>query len=82
MAVAQEQEMKARVEEMRAKVVEAESQVPLAMSEALRSGNIGVMDYLNYKNISADTVLLKSINSLSCMFSHILSVQVRQIYCR
>ncbi|RZH79601.1 UPF0365 family protein, partial [Staphylococcus aureus] len=41
MAVASEQEMKARVQEMRAKVVEAESEVPLAMAEALRSGNIG-----------------------------------------
>ncbi|MDA6131209.1 flotillin-like FloA family protein, partial [Escherichia coli] len=46
MAVAQEQEMKDRVEEMLAKVVEAEAQVPLAMSEALRSGNIVVMDYM------------------------------------
>lgn len=65
MAVAQEQEMKARVEEMRAKVVEAESQVPLAMSEALRSGNIGVMDYLNYKNISADTEMRDSIGRIT-----------------
>jgi len=55
MAVAHEQEMKARVEEMRAKVVEAESQVPLALSEALRSGKLGVMDYMNLKNIDADT---------------------------
>ncbi|RBW70504.1 flotillin-like protein FloA [Bacillus taeanensis] len=55
MAVAQEQEMRARVQEMHAKVVEAEAQVPMAMAEALRSGNIGVMDYLNLKNIQADT---------------------------
>jgi len=55
MAVAHEQEMKARVEEMRAKVVEAESQVPLAMAEALRGGKLGVMDYMNLKNIDADT---------------------------
>ncbi|MCA0986091.1 flotillin-like protein FloA [Guptibacillus algicola] len=55
MAVAQEQEMRARVEEMRAKVVEAEAEVPMAMAEALRSGNIGVMDYMNLKNIEADT---------------------------
>ncbi len=47
MAVAKEQEMRARVEEMRAKVVEAEAEVPLA--EALREGNIGVMDYMNIK---------------------------------
>lgn len=49
MAVASEQEMKARVQEMRAKVVEAESEVPLAMAEALRKGNIGVKDYYNLK---------------------------------
>ena len=48
MAVAQEQEMKARVEEMRAKVVESEAEVPFAMAEALKSGNIGVMDYMNH----------------------------------
>lgn len=60
MAVAQEQEMKARVVEMRAKVVEAESQVPLAMSEALREGKIGVMDYMNIKNIEADTQMRSS----------------------
>ncbi|KAB2334378.1 flotillin-like protein FloA [Bacillus mesophilum] len=65
MAVAQEQEMKARVEEMRAKVVESESKVPLAMSEALRSGNMGVMDYLNFKNISADTDMRDSIGKIS-----------------
>ncbi|MFD2213908.1 flotillin-like protein FloA [Metabacillus endolithicus] len=61
MAVAQEQEMLARVQEMKAKVVEAEAKVPLAMSEALRSGNIGVMDYMNIKNISADTDMRDSI---------------------
>jgi len=55
MAYAQEQEMKARVQEMRAKVVEAEAQVPLAMAEAFRSGNLGIMDYYKMQNISADT---------------------------
>lgn len=55
MAVAQEQEMRAKVQEMQAKVVEAEAEVPQAMAEALRSGNIGVMDYYNLKNIQADT---------------------------
>ncbi len=55
MAIAQEQEMRASVQEKRAKVVEAEAQVPLAMSEALKSGNLGVMDYYNLKNIQADT---------------------------
>ncbi|OIJ16691.1 hypothetical protein BKP37_05530 [Anaerobacillus alkalilacustris] len=61
MAVAKEQEMKAKVEEMRAKVVEAEAEIPLAMSEALRSGNIGVMDYMNIQNILADTDMRDSI---------------------
>lgn len=65
MAVAQEQEMKARVQEMRAKVVEAESAVPLAMAEALKSGNIGVMDYMNIQNISADTDMRGSIGKMS-----------------
>jgi uncharacterized protein YqfA (UPF0365 family) len=65
MAVATEQEMKAKVQEMRAKVVEAEAEVPLAMAEALKSGNIGVMDYMNFKNISADTDMRDSIGKLS-----------------
>ncbi|WP_422123124.1 flotillin-like protein FloA [Planococcus sp. X10-3] len=65
MAVASEQEMKAKVVEMRAKVVEAEAEVPLAMSEALRSGNIGVMDYVNYKNVQADTGMRDSIAKTS-----------------
>lgn len=65
MAVAQEQEMRARVEEMKAKVVEAEAQVPLAMAEALRSGNIGVMDYMNIRNIDADTDMRNSIGKIS-----------------
>lgn len=65
MAVAQEQEMKARVQEMRAKVVEAEATVPLAMAEALRQGNIGVMDYMNIQNISADTEMRNSIGKIT-----------------
>ena len=65
MAVAHEQEMKARVEEMRAKVVEAESQVPLAMAEALRGGKLGVMDYMNLKNIDADTQMRDSFGKLN-----------------
>ncbi|MGX1431301.1 uncharacterized protein YqfA (UPF0365 family) [Cytobacillus horneckiae] len=65
MAVAKEQEMKAKVEEMRAKVVEAESQVPLAMADALKSGNIGVMDYMNIQNIEADTDMRDSISKVS-----------------
>jgi uncharacterized protein YqfA (UPF0365 family) len=65
MAVATEQEMKAKVEEMRAKVVEAEAEVPLAMAEALKSGNISVMEYMNYKNISADTEMRGSIGKMT-----------------
>jgi len=60
-AVAVEQEMTARVAEMRARVVEAEAQVPLAMAEAFRSGNLGVMDYYKMKNIQADTSMRDSI---------------------
>ena len=63
MAVATEQEMKARVEEMRAKVVSAEAEIPMAMADALRSGNIGVMDYMNYKNIQSDTGMRESISN-------------------
>lgn len=65
MAVAQEQEMKARVQEMRAKVVEAESEVPLAFAQALKSGNIGVSDYYNLKNVEADTNMRDSINKMT-----------------
>ncbi len=65
MAVAQEQEMRARVEEMRAKVVEAEAQVPLAMAEALRQGKLGVMDYLNLQNITADTRMRESFGNVT-----------------
>ncbi len=63
MAVALEQEMKAKAQEARAKVIEAEAQVPLAISEAFRTGNIGVMDYMKYKNIMADTTMRDSIAS-------------------
>lgn len=61
MAVAAEQEKKALVEEMRARVVEAEAQVPLAMAEAFRSGNLGIMDYARYRNIASDTAMRESI---------------------
>ena len=60
-AVATEQEMIARVAEMRARVVEAEAQVPLAMAEAFRKGNLGVMDYYRMKNIQADTSMREGI---------------------
>ena len=62
MGVAQEQEMRARVEEMRAKVVEAEAQVPLAMAEAFRAGNMGVMDYYRMRNVQADTQMRESLS--------------------
>ena len=64
MAIAREQEMKAQVEEMKAKVVEAESQLPLAIAEALKNGNIGVLDYYNMKNIMADTEMRYSISGM------------------
>ncbi|NLI58672.1 MAG: flotillin-like protein FloA [Clostridium sp.] len=62
MAVATEQEMKAKVQEMRAKVVEAESEVPKAMAAALREGKIGVMDYYNMQNIMSDTQMRLSLS--------------------
>lgn len=62
MAVATEQEMVAEVRRMRAKVVEAESQVPLALAEALRTGKMGVMDYYNMKNVMADTTMRESLS--------------------
>lgn len=61
MAVASEQEMKARTQEMRARVVEAEAQVPLAMAEAFRAGNLGIMDYVRYQNVMSDTEMRRSI---------------------
>jgi len=62
MAVALEQEMKAKAQEARAKVIEAEVQVPLAMADAFRDGNLGIMDYQRYKNIEADTSMRDSIS--------------------
>ena len=61
MAQAREQEMSARVEEMRAEVIAAEAQVPLAMADAFRSGNLGIMDYARYRNIESDTTMRKAI---------------------
>ena len=63
MAIAVEQEMKAKVQEMQAKVVEAEAMVPLAMAEAFKKGNMGVMDYYKMKNIVADTQMRDTIGS-------------------
>jgi len=64
MAVAREQEMIAAVQEMRAKVVEAEAEIPRALSQALREGNLGVMDYYQLKNVMADTDMRQSISKL------------------
>ena len=61
MAVATEQEMKSKSQEMRANVIKAEAEVPLAMAEAFRSGNLGIMDYYKMKNIEADTSMRESI---------------------
>ncbi|MBN1808407.1 MAG: flotillin-like protein FloA [Planctomycetes bacterium] len=61
LAVAQEQEMRAKTQENRAKVVEAEAQVPLAIAEAFRQGNLGIMDYYRLRNIQADTGMRDSI---------------------
>jgi uncharacterized protein YqfA (UPF0365 family) len=62
MAIALEQENLARIQEMRAKLVEAESQIPMAMAEALRSGKLGVMDYYGMKNLQADTEMRHSLS--------------------
>ena len=61
MAVALEQEMRAKVQEARSKVIEAEALVPQAMADAFRSGNLGIMDYYKVKNIEADTTMRDSI---------------------
>ncbi len=61
MAVALEQENKAKIEEMRAKLVEAEAGVPLAIARAFEQGNLGVMDYYQYRNIVADTQMREGI---------------------
>ncbi len=61
MAVATEQEMKAKAQEARANVIQAEAEVPLAIADAFRSGNLGVMDYYKFKNIQADTNMRESI---------------------
>ncbi len=62
MAVALEQENRAKVQEKRADLVEAEAKVPLAIAEAFRGGNLGVMDYMRYKNIQSDTSMRESIS--------------------
>jgi uncharacterized protein YqfA (UPF0365 family) len=65
LAVANEQEMRAKVEEMRALLVEAESKVPQALAEALRAGNLGALDYYQMRNVIADTEMRSSISKTS-----------------
>ncbi|MDR3709792.1 MAG: flotillin-like protein FloA [Capsulimonadaceae bacterium] len=65
MAIAREQEMKAYTQEMQAKVVEAQAQVPQALADALRSGNMGVMDYYGMRNLQADTEMRSGIGKLA-----------------
>jgi len=62
MAVAAEQEMKAKVQEMQAKVIEAQAEVPLAISQAFRDGNLGIMDFYRMQNILSDTAMRESIS--------------------
>lgn len=61
MAVALEQENKAKIEEMRANVISAEAEVPQAIAEAFRDGKLGVMDYYNMKNVIADTSMRENV---------------------
>ena len=61
MAIALEQENKAKAQDARARVIEAEAEVPLAIAEAFRSGNLGIMDYYKLKNIQADTTMRETI---------------------
>jgi len=61
MAVALEQEMKAKAQEARAKVIEAEAEIPMAIAESFRSGNLGIMDYYKLRNLQADTDMRESI---------------------
>ncbi len=63
MAVALEQEMKAKAQEARAKVIDAEAQIPMAIAEAFKNGNLGIMDYMKYKNIMADTSMREAISN-------------------
>ena len=61
MAVAYEQEMKAKAQEARAKVIQAEAEIPMAIAEAFRSGNLGIMDYYKIENVKSDTHMRESI---------------------
>ena len=65
MAEAKEQEMKAYEQEMKAKLVEAEAAVPQAIADALKDGNMGILDYYTLKNISSDTEMRKSFSAMA-----------------
>ena len=69
LAVAEEQEMRAKVQEMRAKVVASEAEVPLALAEALRKGHMGFMDYVNMQNKQADTKMRENIGGMQIEMS-------------
>ncbi len=75
MAIAKEQEMKAYTQEMEAKVVEAQAEVPHAMAEAFKKGNLGVMDYYNMMNIQSDTEMRKSVSEAGKSRKHIPAAQ-------
>ena len=65
LAVAAEQEMKAKVQEQQAKLVEAQARIPSSIAHALEAGNLGVMDYYNLRNVQADTEMRDSIGKMS-----------------
>jgi uncharacterized protein YqfA (UPF0365 family) len=65
MAVAREQEMKAFTQEMQAKLVESQAQVPVALAEALKEGNMGALDYYNLRNVQADTAMRTGISRMA-----------------
>ncbi len=65
LAVAAEQEMKAKVQEMQARLVEAEAKIPMSIASALEAGNLGVMDYYNLRNVQADTEMRSSIGEMA-----------------
>ena len=62
MAIAAEQEMRAKTQEMRARLVDAESEIPKAISVAFRAGQLGVMDYYRMQNVIADTSMRNSLS--------------------
>ncbi|EKD82794.1 MAG: hypothetical protein ACD_39C01095G0004, partial [uncultured bacterium] len=64
MAEAKEQEMRAYEQEMKAKLVEAEATIPQAIADAMRDGNMGILDYYTLKNISSDTEMRKSFSNM------------------